>query len=53
MLCLSRKANQEIRIGKDIRIVVLKTDLGRTVLGIDAPKKLQITRPESKRQEPE
>lgn len=48
MLVLSRKIDQVIMIGENIKIMVLSID-GRVVrIGIDAPKEIKITRPEFK-----
>ncbi len=48
MLILTRSENQEILIGDNIRIVVLKTTNGQVRLGIDAPKELVVLRGELK-----
>ena len=46
MLVLSRKQNQQILIGNDIKITVLKIR-GKTVrLGIEAPRHVQVARGE-------
>ncbi len=50
MLVLSRKLNEEILIPDlniTVRIVGMKT--GRVQLGIDAPRDVQVTRPEATR----
>ena len=46
MLVLSRKVGEEIIIGDDIIINVLKFKRGNVVLGIDAPKDITILRGE-------
>lgn len=46
MLCLSRKLEEEIRIGDEIRIKVTRISDGRVRLGIDAPKGMSIRRAE-------
>ncbi len=46
MLVLSRKVNQEIMIGNDIRIVVLRIDGNRIRIGITAPDDVAIRRAE-------
>ncbi len=47
MLVLSRKAQQQILIpGLDITITILEIGGNRVQLGIDAPRQVQITRPE-------
>jgi carbon storage regulator len=46
MLVLSRKCGEEITIGEDIKVIVLRVS-GMTVsLGIDAPRELSIMRAE-------
>ena len=46
MLVLSRKADEAVVIGDDIRIVVLSIDSDRIRIGIDAPKTMRIFREE-------
>jgi carbon storage regulator len=47
MLVLTRKVNEELIIGDDIRIVVLDIQGGFKVkLGIDAPKEISVHRRE-------
>ena len=46
MLVLSRKLNQQIRIGDDIVITVLQIVRGSTRIGIDAPQDVKIVRVE-------
>lgn len=46
MLVLHRRKEQIIRIGDDVRIVVLRTERGGVSLGIDAPKDVPIMREE-------
>lgn len=46
MLCLKRKEGEEILIGKDIIIRVMKIGLGRVQLGISAPQSVQVHRRE-------
>jgi len=46
MLVLTRKANQQIRIGKDIVITLLRVQDGQVSVGIEAPKKMPIVREE-------
>ncbi len=45
MLVLSRKANQVLCIGPDIRITIVETNAKSVRLGIDAPFGLRIYRP--------
>jgi carbon storage regulator len=44
MLVLSRKANQSIMIGSDIRIIVVGVDHDQVKLGIDAPRDVPVHR---------
>ena len=46
MLVLTRKANETIQIGDDVKVVVIKTQDGRVRLGIDAPPDVRILRGE-------
>ncbi len=46
MLVLSRKVSQQIRIGSDISITVVKIDRNQVRLGITAPNGLTILRDE-------
>ena len=46
MLVLTRKAEQKIRIGKNVVITVLKIEGGQVSIGIDAPADVQIVREE-------
>ena len=48
MLVLSRKIQEQILIpGLNIRLTILSVGKNRVQLGIEAPKGIQITRPES------
>ena len=52
MLVLSRKTNEQILIpGLNIAITVLSVGGNRVQLGIEAPRNLDITRPEANRPE--
>ena len=46
MLVLTRKPNQAIVIGDDIRIVVVSVDRDQVRLGIEAPKEVPVMREE-------
>jgi carbon storage regulator len=46
MLVLSRKINETIRIGTDVRITLLNIEGGSAKIGIDAPRSLSIVREE-------
>jgi carbon storage regulator len=46
MLVLSRKANEEIVIGENIRITVVKVAGNKVRIGVTAPKSISIRRPE-------
>jgi carbon storage regulator len=46
MLVLSRKASQQVIIGTDIRITVVRIDRNQVRLGIDAPAGVAILRDE-------
>ena len=44
MLVLSRKVNQSIMIGNDIRILVVGVDHDQVKLGIEAPRSVPVHR---------
>ncbi|MCC9600025.1 carbon storage regulator [Stieleria sp. JC731] len=46
MLVLSRKTDQQIHIGDDITITVVRVEGNRVRIGIDAPRELRIVRGE-------
>lgn len=46
MLVLSRKVNQSIMIGDDIRIVVVGVDRDQVKVGIEAPRAVSVHRSE-------
>ncbi|MHB1558394.1 MAG: carbon storage regulator [Isosphaeraceae bacterium] len=46
MLILSRKALQQIKIGDDIRLTVVKVDRNQVRIGIEAPASIPILRRE-------
>lgn len=46
MLVLQRKAGEQVRIGNDIVVTVLRTASGKVSLGIQAPAYYRISRPE-------
>ena len=47
MLVLTRKANEAILIGDDIKITVLSSEADRVNIGIEAPKSLRVYRYET------
>ncbi len=47
MLVLTRKRDEEIRIGNDIVIRVIKTGSGKVRLGIEAPASMRVARGET------
>ncbi len=46
MLVLTRKPNQAIVIGDDIRVVVVSVDRDQVRLGIEAPREVTVHRAE-------
>jgi carbon storage regulator len=46
MLVLSRKLNQAIMIGDNVRVVVVSVDRDQVKLGIDAPRDIPVHRSE-------
>jgi carbon storage regulator len=46
MLVLTRKTNQAISLGENIRITILDVEGDRVSIGIDAPKEVRIFRSE-------
>ena len=46
MLVLSRKLNQSIMVGDNVRIVVVSVDRDQVKLGIDAPREIPVHRSE-------
>ena len=47
MLVLGRKVGEEIRIGDDIRVIVVDIRGGRVKLGLQAPREVAIRRDET------
>ncbi|MEO1614815.1 MAG: carbon storage regulator [Planctomycetota bacterium] len=46
MLILSRKVEQEIMIGDDVRLTIVRIDSNRVRIGIEAPDQVRILRGE-------
>ena len=46
MLVLTRKTNEEIVIGDNIRITIVEVAPGRVKIGVDAPKSVRVDRAE-------
>lgn len=46
MLVLTRKINQSISLGDDIKITVLSVEGDRVSIGVDAPREVRIFRSE-------
>ena len=46
MLILARSEGEEVRIGDDVKVSVVKIENGRVVLGFDAPDDVIIHREE-------
>jgi len=46
MLVLSRKPGEQIQIGKEITVTVVRSEDGRARIGIDAPADIPIHRTE-------
>ncbi len=47
MLVLSRKVNESVTIGDDVRITILSIDADRVKLGIEAPRDMRVYRYET------
>jgi carbon storage regulator len=46
MLVLSRKVNQSIMVGDNVRIVIVAVDRDQVKLGIEAPREVAVHRSE-------
>lgn len=46
MLVLTRNAGERIRIGDDVVVTVVRTQGGKTVIGIEAPIEMRVIREE-------
>jgi len=51
MLILSRKLNEEILIGGNIRVKVVRLEGNVVKIGIEAPKDVNIVRPDAREKE--
>lgn len=47
MLVLSRRESEVIEIGENIRVTITRIEGSRVRVGIDAPREVQIRRPEA------
>lgn len=47
MLVLSRKKDEQIHIGDDIVVTVVRSGRNVVSIGVDAPREVQISRPEA------
>lgn len=52
MLILSRKKDEQILIGNDVVITVIRVERGQVKIGITAPKEVNIRRQELPEKEP-
>jgi len=46
MLVITRKAHEEIRIGDDVVVTILRTSGGQVKVGITAPRDVRVARGE-------
>ena len=46
MLVLTRKVNEQIRIGQDIVITVVQLGQGKVRIGVEAPREVPVVRQE-------
>ncbi len=46
MLVLSRKLGQSFRVGREVKITIVKIDRNSVRIGIDAPESVQVQRAE-------
>lgn len=46
MLVLSRKVNQSIMVGDNVRVVIVSVDRDQVKLGIEAPREISVHRSE-------
>jgi len=53
MLVLSRKLLQQIKIGQDITITILRISRGQVQVGVEADKRVKILRGELPEQKPD
>jgi len=52
MLVLSRKVGEWFQIADNVRVQVVDVRGDRVRLGIEAPREVQVTRPDAKNQQP-
>ncbi len=52
MLILTRRVGETLQIGDDIKVVVVGVKGNQVRLGIDAPKSVNVMRPDAKLQQP-
>lgn len=52
MLVLTREKNEVIQIGETIRVVVVEIRGSKVRLGIEAPRDVQIVRPDARNKTP-
>lgn len=48
MLVVTRRINEKVQIGPDVTITITKIGKNDVRIGIDAPKEMEISRPDDK-----